>query len=211
MAEDNFDSRKVWNEYDWERFLQEQDRNTEKYFALLEQYMDHPERDEIIAQEMGWECRSEDENEMEISVEFQADEELLQSEDAELEKFSQSPLYCETVSLHNLISTYLDKHPELKEHPEAIRLAACSVVCGAKLAAALCGEDHSEIGMTIAYLKRGLKAANDSLDAAAQLSRLKLLAPRQKGTLTRRIFRVRDRVVELIGDYRVEWRRRYGA
>src|ERR1700756_3325067 len=45
---------RVWDEYDWERFLQQQDHKTEKYMELLETYLDHPQRDQIIAQEMGW-------------------------------------------------------------------------------------------------------------------------------------------------------------
>src|SRR6266478_8186867 len=45
---------KVWDEYDWERFLQQQDRKTEKYMELLERFIDDPNRDQIIAREMGW-------------------------------------------------------------------------------------------------------------------------------------------------------------
>ena len=45
---------RVWDEYEWERFLQQQDHKTEKYMELLEKYLDHPERDQIIAREMGW-------------------------------------------------------------------------------------------------------------------------------------------------------------
>jgi hypothetical protein len=45
---------KTWDEYDWERFLRQQDQKTEKYMELLEKYLDHPRRDEIIAREMGW-------------------------------------------------------------------------------------------------------------------------------------------------------------
>ena len=47
-------SERVWDEYDWERFLQEQDQKTEKYMQLVETYLDDPQRDEIIAREMGW-------------------------------------------------------------------------------------------------------------------------------------------------------------
>src|ERR1700758_1072540 len=47
-------SERMWDEYDWERFLQEQDRKTEKYMQLVETYLDDPQRDEIIAREMGW-------------------------------------------------------------------------------------------------------------------------------------------------------------
>src|SRR4051794_20781990 len=45
---------RAWDEYDWERFLQQQDQKTEKYMELLEKYLDHPQRDQIIAREMGW-------------------------------------------------------------------------------------------------------------------------------------------------------------
>ena len=44
----------TWDEYDWERFLQQQDHKTEKYMELLEKYLDDPQRDQIIAREMGW-------------------------------------------------------------------------------------------------------------------------------------------------------------
>src|ERR1700743_2637733 len=52
MAE--HDSERAWDEYDWERFLQQQDQKTEKYMELLEKYLDDPQRDQIIAREMGW-------------------------------------------------------------------------------------------------------------------------------------------------------------
>src|SRR3954463_16656211 len=45
---------KVWDEHDWERFLQQQDRKTEKYMELLERFIDDPNRDQIIARGMGW-------------------------------------------------------------------------------------------------------------------------------------------------------------
>ena len=38
---------KMWDEYDWERFLQQQDRKTERYMELLEKYLDDPNRDQI--------------------------------------------------------------------------------------------------------------------------------------------------------------------
>src|SRR5947199_8646520 len=47
-------SERMWDEYDWERFLQEQDQKTEKYMQLVETYLDDPQRDESISREMGW-------------------------------------------------------------------------------------------------------------------------------------------------------------
>src|SRR5262252_1064912 len=54
MAGYEGESERMWDEYDWERFLQQQDGKTEKYMDLLEKYLDDPQRDEIIAREMGW-------------------------------------------------------------------------------------------------------------------------------------------------------------
>ena len=55
------DSDRAWDEYEWERFLQQQDQKTEKYMELLEKYIDDPQRDEIVAREMGW-CHQVEEN-----------------------------------------------------------------------------------------------------------------------------------------------------
>lgn len=217
MADDDFDTPEVWDEYQWERFLQQQDRNTEKYFGLLEKYIDHPERDKIIAREMGWESFDEERDaEWDEGAENFCEEELIQceeedeEEDGDFEEFSRSPIYQDTLKLHTWINAWLDRDVVLKDHPEAVRLATRSAVCGAKLAAALCGDDQTEIGMTIAYLKRGLKAANDALDAGARLVQEGRMTSRQRLSLNKLLFRVRDRIVDLMSEYRAEWRKRYG-
>src|SRR6266850_576806 len=45
---------KEWDEFDYEKFMRESDARTDKYSELLDKYMDHPDRDKIIAKEMGW-------------------------------------------------------------------------------------------------------------------------------------------------------------
>ena len=218
MADENFDTPEVWDEYQWERFLQQQDRNTEKYFGLLEKYLDHPERDKIIAREMGWESFDDDQDaEWDDLAEDLCGEDPDQSEDDEegctegdFEEFSRSPIYRDTLKLHTWINAWLDRDAMMKDHPEAVRLATRAAVCGAKLAAALCGDDQTELGMTIAYLKRGLKAANDALDSGVRLVQEGRMTPRQRISLNKLLFRVRDRIVDLMSEYRAEWRKRYG-
>ena len=46
--------RDDWDEYDWERFLQRADTRAAKFQELFETLLDHPDRDKIIATEMGW-------------------------------------------------------------------------------------------------------------------------------------------------------------
>jgi hypothetical protein len=65
--------------------------------------------------------------------------------------------------------------------------------------------------MTIAYLKRALKAITISMDAAAQLLSEKLITSPQHSVLQQRLFQVRDGIVTLMGEYRGEWRRRFGS
>jgi len=40
MAGFDHEPERAWDEYDWERFLQQQDYKTEKYMELLEKYLD---------------------------------------------------------------------------------------------------------------------------------------------------------------------------
>jgi len=47
---------KEWDEFDYEQFMREGDARTNKYMELLDKYMDHPNRDQIVAREMGWTC-----------------------------------------------------------------------------------------------------------------------------------------------------------
>lgn len=210
MSDDDF-TEEVWDEYQWERFLQEQDRNTERYFALLEKYVDHPDRDEVIAREMGWEF-CQDEAELEEIAEIVCEEEIfgLDEEGGEFDEFARSPIYKDTLRLHRWINNWIESDERLRDHPEAVRFATRSAVCGAKLAAALCGDETTELGMTIAYLKRALKASNDALDAAARLVEAGLLDKRRAGTARRHVFKIRNRVVDFMSEYRTEWRKRYG-
>jgi hypothetical protein len=211
---DDFQPEEVWDEYVWERFLQEQDRNTEKYFRLLETYMDHPNRDEIIAEEMGWSIYEasvddEEEDEEQETPEFVLEDEEEEGDD-EFEEFTQSPVYADTLRLHKWINRLFDTREDLREHPEAVRFATRSAICGAKLAAALCGQDQTEIGMTIAYLKRALKAANDALEAAQNLADCGTLDRRRANHARRLVFSIRNRVVDHMREFRRLWSERYG-
>lgn len=42
------------DEFEWERQLQESDAMTERYMQLIEALLDHPDRERMIAHEMGW-------------------------------------------------------------------------------------------------------------------------------------------------------------
>jgi len=208
---------KIWDEYDWERFLQQQDRKTEKYMELLEKYLDDPQRDQIIAREMGWTqlLDSKDwSSEVDALLEEDAQTNESSEEDDETpssDTFEDHSLYRAAFALTIWIDRLFDQNASLQNEPSAVKLATHAALASAKLAAALSDDGVDEIGMTIAYLKRALKAITMSMEAASQLLSEKLVTAEQHGVLLQRLFQVRDGIITLMGEYRGEWRRRFGS
>ena len=217
MSGFDHEPERAWDEYDWERFLQQQDHKTEKYMELLEKYLDDPQRDQIIAREMGWTQLLE-------SKDWSAEVDALLDEDSSdneiddgmepatpLDTFEDHSLYRAAFSLTIWIDQLFDQDSSLQNEPAAVKLATHSALASAKLAAALSDDDVDEIGMTIAYLKRALKAITTSMDAASLLLSERLITAEQHSVLQQRIFQVRDGIITLMGEYRGEWRRRFGC
>ncbi len=211
------DSDRAWDEYEWERFLQQQDQKTEKYMELLEKYIDDPNRDEIVSREMGWthmqveeqdEEWREDEEDLETEVDERSPVDLINDSS---ESFEQHVLYRASFNLTIWIDRMFESNSALQNDPAAVRLATHAALAAAKLAAALSDDEAEELGMTIAYLKRSLKAITVAMDAAAQLHAEKSIARAQHGALQQRLFQVRDGIILLMGEFRGEWMRRYGS
>ncbi|HEY2681050.1 MAG TPA: hypothetical protein VGI59_06975 [Candidatus Udaeobacter sp.] len=217
MAGNWGEPERMWDEYDWERFLQQQDGKTEKYMQLLETYLDDPRRDEIIAREMGW-TQLLDEKDWSAEVDALLDETTAEEEESDVdntvasgETFQEHDLYRAAFDLTLWIDQLFDQNPTLQNEPAAVKLATHAALASAKLAAALSGDHLDEIGMTIAYLKRALKAITTSMNAAAQMRKAPGLISRSDYlVLQQRLFEVRDGIVSLMGEYRAEWRRRFG-
>src|SRR5579862_5508021 len=137
MPDDHDQPEKVWDEYDWERFFQEQDRKTEKYMELLERYIDDPNRDQIIAREMGWNHLLDREGQEwvenvdsrfceEVQAEAEAEDEA--AEEAEgasiFETIEAHPLYQAAIALNVWIGALCEESGSgLENHPVAVRLS----------------------------------------------------------------------------------------
>ena len=215
MAESE-EPEKIWDEYDWERFLQQQDRKTEKYMELLERYIDDPNRDQIIAREMGWyHLLDKDGAQWAETVDstFEDGEEAAQEDEGnpleEEPSFEVHPLYQASFALTVWIDQFIEELPVAQNLPAAVKLSMQAGIASAKLAGALSDDDVDEIGMTIAYLKRALKAIMLGIDASVQLRKDAKLSPDSFGNLNQRLFQIRDGIIQLMGECRAEWRRRY--
>ena len=128
-----------------------------------------------------------------------------------MDGFEDHALYRAAFALTVWIDQLFDEQTALQNEPAAVKLATHSALASAKLAAALSDDDVDEIGMTIAYLKRALKAITVSMEAGAQLLAEELITPPQHAVLQQRLFEVRDGIITLMGQYRGEWLRRFGS
>jgi hypothetical protein len=152
---------------------------------------------------------TEDEDETETEDEFQ--HEAAGDDDDELDaRQRQNPLYQAANALTIYLDQLFDDRDPAAQQPAVARLTTNATLANVKLAAALSDDDVDELGMTIAYLKRALKAISTALEAAAHCRQERLLDDLQAEEVRRRIFQVRDGIITLMGEYRTEWRRRYG-
>lgn len=171
---ENNEEPEIWDEFRWEELMREADKQTEKYSKLFEEYLDHPERDKIIAQEMGWDNsldESEEKNrwdEFPDEVSFvEEGEEWKQTtnyESTEFESFEKFPLY-QLAYKYTIDSISLIENRFKNKDDESIRGFARSVIIPpAKIAGGFDMGFHLEtLGGNIANCKRGLNAANRML------------------------------------------------
>ncbi|HWL54816.1 MAG TPA: hypothetical protein VNQ90_20405 [Chthoniobacteraceae bacterium] len=228
MPEHN-EPEKVWDEYDWERFLQAQDRKTEEYMELLEQSVDDPDRDQIIAKAMGWTHLLDPEEPEwvdfpeipaassdaprgscgETPGDGSGDDHAHSLDDEESASFESHPLYQASLSLTDWVDRLFATLGECQNHPAALELATHCAMANAKLAAALSDDRMDEPGMTIAYLKRALKAVTTALEASRVFAREARLPASRRQRLHSRLFHLRDGIISLMGEYRGQWRQRF--
>ena len=208
----------IWNEHRWEEFFRESDKRSEKYTQLLEKYMDHPERDKIIAEEMGWSrLLDEDDDEHDewmdefIIDDYEEGEEwkrLTGYEPTDFENFENLPLYQRafefTIDAMNMVNNRLADVDD-----ESVRAFARSVtVPAAKIAGGFgFGFEMDSLGGNIANCKRGLNAANLMLDALYEIGEKELLNRDIYLEFYTRAKEVRDELAIYIVELRERFRR----
>jgi len=207
----------IWDEHRWEEFMQESDRRTDRYLHLYDKYKDHPDREKLIAIEMGWLHtldNFQDENnflEEFMSVEDEEGEEWKATtgyDPRDFDSIENLPLYADafeyTIDAMNLMDE------ELKDiDDESVDAFARSVIIPpAKIAGGFgFGFDLESIGGNIANCKRGLTAANQMLSALQEI--------KEKGFIDENTFKefynggkeVRDQLAIYIVELREQFRR----
>lgn len=178
----------IWDEHRWEEFFKESDRRTDKYSYLLDKYMDHPDRDRIIAEEMGWthlldEMDDEDEewlDEFVIDEYREGDgEEWKRNTDyepSEIDSFQDLPLYQKAFEFSIDAMKMADEHLTDIDDESVTTFCRSITIPSAKIAGGFgFGFELDSLGGNIANCKRGLIAANRMLDALYEIGKKELL------------------------------------
>jgi hypothetical protein len=216
-------TEEVWDEFRCEELLRESDTRGDKYRRLLEKYLDHPDRDRIIAHEMGWTwiekaldektqtppVHTEAEDFLSTEIELPAPEpsregtDWVRDEDGEIvhpiEKRATDALYALLDELRAA------GNPE--EHHDGLgEFVAHTMTLSAKLAGALGslarGWDSGESGLTIASLKRALAVLHQALAASEALGANISFPSARIAHFRGELFAIREEMLELMAELR---------
>ncbi len=218
------DDDEIWDEFEWEKFMTEQDRKTDMFMELMDRYKDDPNRDEILAREMGWnkgtsndegisgeelmqELLDEDNEgeEWKLAAGLQQDE---ADDDLELHHFKKIPAFQKAhefgLRAQNMIQDMTDK---MREDTDVIDFFSNVLITAAKMAGgASYSEDIRLLGGNIAYCKRALNAANKAIESLQLLRERSVINEGLYLSLSKDAKEVRDEIALYVVELRDRFR-----
>ncbi len=221
---------KEWDEFDYEKLMRESDARTDKYGELLDKYQDHPDRDRIIAREMGWTWL---ENALDAQDKEGATppagtapeskgEEDEEEEDSELKPdpategvdwvrdssgYTHHPLCARALNGSvALLHKYKELGLEKSDDENLWSLLSEYQITGAKLAGALnglaYGRNLREGAFIVACLKRALDHLHAAQAALEKVASTKLLPAEILSSVRADLFGIREETLRLMEEFR---------
>jgi hypothetical protein len=217
------------DEFAWEKFLKESDRRGEKYGELMEKYKDHPDRERLIAREMGWEHLEDlleaDQRGLLPGPDAIDDDESAQSEpdpategvdwvrDEDGDLTHPLSLRARNLAIHlwhtceelGLVEGGLAPDPNRTRYEDVEDLVFQTQALGAKLAGALCSLADGLSpggGFIVAYLKRAMRFLNDALAAEQKVRAAARLPADFQDVVRTELFAIRDGMLALMERFR---------
>ena len=204
------------DEFEWEKLLRDCDARTDKFGALLDRHRDDPDRDEIVAREMGWSPHEEDGEDVgfEIDDDIEPDEEVAPDPATEGVDWVRG---ADGSIDHPLVRRVMDGAIAFRQRTRESRgnrdadlqaLVDAYTALGPKLGGAL-GSLVDRIGfdpaMVVALLKRAMKYVHEAQGALARLEgRDRVLPPAEQEALRNELFEIREAMLRIMHRMRTD-------
>lgn len=210
---DEFDET-PWTERQWEAFLRESELRAARFGDLFETLLDHPDRDELIAREMGWkgdreapefELPEEEETEEDEPDEDVLEEEVLEDIAQKKSRLRALPAYSAGRQWGLRVCKALENVGELDAEPDEIMSRAIEggLSVAAKIAAGhALGDDDQALCGNIVCCRRAAAFAQQGIDALAELAQRGCVGAEAIQPLVEEGHRVRLLVEQQIGELR---------
>jgi len=216
--EHNREEPEIWDEHQWEEFMRESDKRSEKYVRLLKEYSDHPDCDRIIAIKMGWfhmlpETDCDDSRSLldEHFSEYEEGDEWKQItgyDPIEFDDFEDFPLYQKAYEYTIKGIDFLKNQIDDVKDDSLDAFAKSLIIPPAKIAGGFgFGFEMESLGGNIANCKRGLTAANRVLTALQEMRDKNIINSSTFSTLYTGGKEVRDDLAIYIVELRERFRR----
>lgn len=224
---DGPDALEDWDEFDWERSLQEGDACADKYRELIEKHGDDPDAGERIAHEMGWEDEEESSAPGEDSLHAFHESELDHNDNNDdfLETCDPDPesegvdwiRSADGEIRHPLEERCFQQVRALAKETEQLELENITDrhwtlfttefrIAAGKVAAALnglaYGRDHREAGFVVACLKRALVHLHAAHGGLAGMSSTGPFPAALQRQAREELFGIREEVLRLMQEFR---------
>ena len=199
------------DEFEWELFLRASDRRTTKLGELMEKYHDHPDRDRVIAREMGWTAIEEM---LDAEAEFSAEEEPDNTDDAGFEE-SEPEEMDEDPIRHPLVARLINRSATLmklagdRRDNDLEEMVGGFIAVGPKIAGALGivrpGRklDNEFNGLVVAKLKRAIGELSRAVNAANRLKERKAELPFSIDEWVTEMLETRQEILALMNEFRL--------
>jgi len=197
----------AWNEFDWERYLREQDGAIKRYLGFYEGCAGEPNRIDLVAGKMGWETP-------EITDETPAPADDLAAEfidDTDVYTLHKNPVFIATRAIYlSLTQRWIQAAAEPSGIPPSLSLAFLAILHTGEDQAvhAIHALDFGDYAMAVSQFKRALGALNESFaalnsDSAAALPAL----ARYRDLATPSLFDLREIWLRVTAECREELER----
>lgn len=163
----------AWNEFDWERYLREQDDVIHRYLAHYEALHSHPERIDEVAHLMGWDEESWSSDSAEAgSRDSASSDAAVSATPSDLNDFSnepytlhKNPIFIATKAIFlSLKRSWEHIAPDAEKVPQPLAIALHSSIYQGEEQAMLAIQalDFGDYAMAISLFKRALRELNQS-------------------------------------------------